>query len=58
VAGSEAESLWHSQELYAKAHGPKELFIVEGATHMALYDYRVDLVVTKLAPFFTRNLRA
>jgi fermentation-respiration switch protein FrsA (DUF1100 family) len=56
AAGSEAGSLWHSQKLYTKAHGPKELFIVEGATHMDLYDCRVDLVVAKLTPFFTRNL--
>src|SRR5262249_42640543 len=37
IAGSEAGSLWHSQELYAKAPWPKELFIVEGAGHMDLY---------------------
>ena len=41
VAGSEAGSLWHSQELHAKAAGPKELFIVDGATHMDLYDGEV-----------------
>jgi fermentation-respiration switch protein FrsA (DUF1100 family) len=38
VAGSEAGSLWHSQELHAAAAGPKELFIVDGATHMDLYE--------------------
>ena len=57
VAGSEAGSLWHSKELHAKAAGPKELFIIEGATHMDLYDG--DGAVTaasKLAPFFTRTL--
>jgi fermentation-respiration switch protein FrsA (DUF1100 family) len=37
VAGSEAGSLWHSKELHAKAAGPKELFIVDGATHMQLF---------------------
>src|SRR5215211_2752751 len=37
VAGSEAGSLWHSQELHAKAASEaKELFIVIGATHMDL----------------------
>jgi uncharacterized protein len=56
VAGSKAESLWHSQELHAKATGPKELFIAEGATHMDLYDKDVGVVMTKLAPFFTTNL--
>ena len=57
VAGSKAGSLWHSKELYAKAAVPKELFIIEGATHMDLYDG--DGAVTaasKLAPFFTRAL--
>jgi fermentation-respiration switch protein FrsA (DUF1100 family) len=57
IAGSEAGSLWHSQELHAKAAGPKELFIVNGATHMDLYDgERVAEVVGQLAPFFKRNL--
>ena len=57
VAGSEASSLWHSQELYANAPGPKELFIVEGATHVALYDGEgVGKAMSKLSPFFTSNL--
>jgi hypothetical protein len=39
VAGSEAGSLWHSQELIEKAASKnKELFIIKGATHMDLYD--------------------
>ncbi|MGO4740207.1 alpha/beta hydrolase [Bosea sp. 2KB_26] len=57
VAGSEAGSLWHSHELHAKAAGPKELFVVPGATHMDLYDGAgADLAAGKLAPFFTRTL--
>jgi fermentation-respiration switch protein FrsA (DUF1100 family) len=56
VAGTEAESLWHSQELYAKAPGPKELVLIEGATHMDLYDKLVDEVITSLSPFFELNL--
>ena len=58
IAGSEAGSLWHSQNLVAKAAGPKELFVVQGATHMTLYDQpvHVDQAVTKLAKFFTENL--
>ena len=57
VAGSEAGSLWHSQELYAKAPGPKELFIVKGATHMDLYiGERVAETMGKISPFFKRNL--
>jgi fermentation-respiration switch protein FrsA (DUF1100 family) len=57
VAGSEAGSLWHSRELHAKASGPKELFIVNGATHMDLYDGEgVNVAIKKLSPFFTRTL--
>jgi fermentation-respiration switch protein FrsA (DUF1100 family) len=57
IAGSEAGSLWHSRELYAKAAGPKELFIVDGATHMDLYDGAgVALAMGKVAPFFKRTL--
>lgn len=57
VAGSEAGSLWHSQELYAKAAGPKELVIVDGATHMDLYDGKgADVAASKLSPFFKKNL--
>lgn len=57
VAGSEAGSLWHSQELHAKAAGPKELSIIDGATHMDLYDGNgVDLAMNKLSPFFKQNL--
>ena len=56
VAGGDAGSLWHSAELYAKAPAPKELVIIDSATHMDLYDLRVDEVVEKLAPFFAENL--
>jgi fermentation-respiration switch protein FrsA (DUF1100 family) len=56
IVGSEAGSLWHSQELHAKAAGPKDFFIVEGATHMDLYDKDVGIAMTRLAPFFTTNL--
>ena len=57
VAGSKAGSLWHSQELHAKAAGPKELFLIDGATHMDLYDGKgADLAMNQLAPFFKRTL--
>lgn len=57
IAGSEAGSLWHSAELYAKAPGRKELFVIEGAAHMDLYDGPgVDTALGKLAPFFAKNL--
>ncbi len=58
VAGSEAGSLWHSQELNDRvASKDKELFIVEGATHMDLYDGDgATLAARKLGPFFQSNL--
>ena len=58
IAGSRAGSLWHSRELDAKAASrQKELFIVDGATHMDLYDGPgVDIAMTKLSPFFRRFL--
>ncbi len=58
IAGSEAGSLWHSQELYSKAASKdKELFVIDGATHMDLYaGPKVDQALDKLAPFFKRSL--
>jgi uncharacterized protein len=58
VAGSAAGSLWHSQELHARAaSAAKELVIIDGATHMDLYDGKgAELAANKLSPFFSRNL--
>lgn len=57
VAGSEAGSLWHSHELHAKAAGPKRIAIVEGATHMDLYDGAgSDRAMSHLSPFFKQTL--
>ena len=59
VAGTAAGSLWQSKELYAKATGPKELSLVDGATHMDLYDGPgMNVAMTKVAPFFKRKLDA
>ena len=38
VAGSDAETKIFSEQAFDLAMGPKELFVVEGATHIALYD--------------------
>jgi fermentation-respiration switch protein FrsA (DUF1100 family) len=58
IAGTKAGSLWHSQALNAKAASrQKELFLVEGATHMDLYDGKgVDVAMTRLWPFFSQHL--
>ena len=58
VAGSDAGSLWHSEELYSRAASTqKELAIIPGATHMDLYDGPgVDQSMQRLTPFFTNTL--
>lgn len=54
IAGSIADTKIFSDQAYALSNGPKELFVVEGATHIALYDVPeyVDQAVAKLASFF------
>jgi fermentation-respiration switch protein FrsA (DUF1100 family) len=60
IAGSKADTLFWSQEVYRRAKDPKELHIVEGATHIDLYDRPqfVTPAVEKLAAFFGRCLDA
>jgi fermentation-respiration switch protein FrsA (DUF1100 family) len=43
-----------SDQAYALSKGPKELFVVEGATHIAMYDVPeyVDQAVFKMVRFF------
>ncbi|MFD4509098.1 alpha/beta hydrolase [Streptomyces sp. NPDC058457] len=58
IAGSEADTLYMSQDAIERAQEPKELFILDGASHIDLYwkpEY-VPQVVDKLAEFFTKNL--
>ena len=57
-AGTEAESLWQSKELYAKTpDGNKELFLIEGKSHMDLYDGDGrEAVMGKITPFFKEKL--
>lgn len=58
IAGSEAGSLWQSEQAYELSNGPKELFIVEGAGHFDFYDNPVCIkkAVDKLEEFFKENL--
>jgi fermentation-respiration switch protein FrsA (DUF1100 family) len=60
IAGGKADSLYMSEEAFAKAVGSKskELFKINGATHIDLYykpEY-VPQVVNKLADFFGKSL--
>ena len=59
IAGSEAHSLYYSQDAYdaLKESGTVELNIISGANHVDLYD-RIDIIpFDKMAEFFTDNLK-
>lgn len=60
IAGSKADSLYMSEEAFAKATGTadKELFKVEGATHIETYwvPKYVDAAIGRLTAFFERTL--
>lgn len=58
IAGSEAFTLHYSRNAVEKAGGTAELFTVEGATHVDLYDKdeAVTPAVVKLADFFGKHL--
>lgn len=58
IAGSEAESFYYSQDAYDRAREPKELYKVQGASHIELYwkpEY-VKEVTNKLNDYFTKYL--
>jgi fermentation-respiration switch protein FrsA (DUF1100 family) len=58
VAGEHAHSRYFSEDAYAAAAEPKELYTVPGAGHVDLYD-KTDLIpFDKLDAFFTENLAA
>ncbi len=59
VAGGNAGTRWMSEELYHRAaSADKDLLIVEGGTHMAMYDQpaMVDAAMRKLGPFYKQHL--
>ncbi|GIC92962.1 alpha/beta hydrolase [Aspergillus udagawae] len=55
IAGGEAHTLYFSKEGIERAEEPKELFIVPGRSHMALYDH-LDEHMPKLVDFMTNAL--
>lgn len=56
IAGSKAPTFSYTKKAYDKALEPKELYVVEGANRVELYD-RVDLIpFEKIASFFDNNL--
>jgi fermentation-respiration switch protein FrsA (DUF1100 family) len=58
IAGSKADTLFWSREVYEKAREPRELHVIEGATHIDLYDRPqfVRPAVGKLSEFFRSHL--
>lgn len=57
ISGDQAHSKEFSEQAYRLAGEPKELYWVEGAGHVDLYD-RVDLIpFEKLTSFFSDNLK-
>lgn len=58
IAGSEADTKGFSEQAYAMTNGPKEILLVEGATHIAMYDTPeyVKQAVEKLKEFFEKYL--
>ncbi|MCG6539107.1 alpha/beta hydrolase [Pseudomonas sp. KSR10] len=57
ISGDQAHSKEFSEQAYRLAGEPKELYWVEGAGHVDLYD-RVDLIpFKKLTSFFSDNLK-
>ena len=60
IVGERAVSAYFSEEAYAKAAQPKELFVVPGASHVDLYDRPQFMArsLAKLRQFFAANLGA
>ena len=57
IVGDRAHSQYFSKDAYKRALQPKELYIVEDAEHIDLYD-RVDRIpFNKLEDFFKENLK-
>ena len=56
IAGTDAQTLWMTKDAYEKAKEPKELFLIEGETHVSLYD-NVSESIPKLDAFFKSNLK-
>ncbi len=59
IVGSEADTLYFTEDAYSKASQPKEIFTIEGASHVDLYDRPVfvNLVVAKLVEFFDSSVK-
>lgn len=59
IVGEHAVSAYFSEDAYARATEPKELFVVPGATHVDLYDQPeyIEITLPKLNAFFKQYLK-
>ena len=57
IVGDRAHSKFFSENVYAAASEPKELFVVEDAEHIDLYDRTDRIPFDKLESFFKENLK-
>ena len=57
ITGDIAHSRSMSEDFYERAAEPKELYIVEGAMHIDLYDDVTKIPFDKLESFFLENLK-
>lgn len=58
IVGSKADTIYFTDDCYKRAKEPKEIFVIEGATHVDLYDKPqfVSQAVQKLTEFFNKSL--
>lgn len=56
---NKADTKFFSEDAYKRAKDHKELYVVDGATHVDLYDKPefVVQVVEKLTEFFNKNIK-
>ena len=59
IVGSKADTLYFTEDAYKRANAPKEIFTIENATHVDLYDKPefVNQVVNKLTEFFNNGVK-
>ena len=59
IVGSKADTLYFTQDAYSKAKEPKEIFTIENATHVDLYDKPqfVNQAVEKLTQYFDKYIK-